>query len=864
MHPRRLMITCILLLVAGPVIFCQTFPCNGRLYFSTNSNNSRTNLNSVYFIPFTGVAFSRDKFYLGGDYNALGFNSRDNYIYAARLNSNEIVRLKSDNSVEVLGEVPNLEKLTTSAGDCTPDGYYLCHDQVLDQILVFNVVDEFSLLTQIDLFWDPASTNSGPFTSRIDDFVIDPNDPTVAYSFQGNYFDSDLQPDETRGYFLKINLDFQSPDLGMVTPIALISRGVIRKIGALFFSSVGTLYAYGSTLPGPDPVQNKLLSINKATGEVTEFNRFGPEGINTDGCSCPYGLSFSNAVNPNFALCTDSKVTYNLTITNWFFEGFPNTSVADTLAEGMVITNISGDFTGNIAPGTGVGTQVLQLNNLNIPAKSSVNINIEAEIIDLPINFVSNQAFLTNLPERIGGKMVSDNPATLGYVGDETIFFSDPQRLESFIVEVTHPTDCLEATDGEIVISAPVLIPGFEYEVNMQNEKYEEFSRAVLIDEQNSFVLDSLLPGEYRIYKITPKNGQCSFAMKDTTIAVIAPNDLVEAEVSSNGSICEGNTLELSTQVFPAGGTVKWKGPKGFWSTSLDVTIDSAIVLQSGIYEMVYSFGYCEQIRELEVEVFPAIEAQIISPDGICERDSLSLVAEGQGNIQSYTWTNPEGFQSSSQLLNKPLAKLRDEGIYEVVIDNGQCRDTVSKFIRVYPSPILELPKVVESKFCDPLVLDPKLSGNNIVSYSWFPTEGLSCSDCPQPKIVQPIKSDYTLTVRTKFACQDSADIKVLLDQEGLVYIPNIFSPNDDGVNDYFQVFPNCGVVSIDQFEVFDRYGSIVFKKSSITQFYNSSLFWDGRINGLLASDGLYVWRLEMALVDGTKKSLKGEVMVLR
>ena len=100
---------------------------------------------------------------------------------------------KADNSFEVIGNVPNLDELTTTAGDCTPDGYYLCHDQVLDQILVFEVVENFALVNQMICSGTRFRILS-TFTARIDDFAIDPNNTNVAYSFQGNYSDSDLEP----------------------------------------------------------------------------------------------------------------------------------------------------------------------------------------------------------------------------------------------------------------------------------------------------------------------------------------------------------------------------------------------------------------------------------------------------------------------------------------------------------------------------------------------------------------------------------------------------------------------------------------------------------------------------------------------
>ena len=119
--------------------FSQTFPCDGDLLLSTNSSGGFTTIYRIEFDPMGIIFYNQINQYLGGNFNALGFNVKDNYIYAVKANSNEIVRLKSNNTFEVIGEVPNLDFLTTTAGACTADGYYLCHDQVLDQILVFDL-----------------------------------------------------------------------------------------------------------------------------------------------------------------------------------------------------------------------------------------------------------------------------------------------------------------------------------------------------------------------------------------------------------------------------------------------------------------------------------------------------------------------------------------------------------------------------------------------------------------------------------------------------------------------------------------------------------------------------------------------------
>ncbi len=842
----------------GSAAFAQTFPCDGNLLLSTNSGGGFTTIYRIEFGSFGLIFYNQLNQYSGGSFNALGFNPKDNYLYAAKTNSNELVRLKADNSFEIIGNVPGLDKLTTTAGACTPDGYYLVHDQVLDQILVFDVVDDFALVNRIDLFSD-----GGDFTARIDDFAIDPTNTTVAYSFQGSYFDADLAPDATKGYLLRINLDFQSPDLGKVTPVAAVPTDIARKIGSLKFLTDGNLFGYGSTSTDANSTQNELLSIDKFSGTVSKFLNTGPGAIFPDGCSCPYNLSFSILADPNFAPCTDSKLTYIMTINNQTFHDIPNGSIIDTLPEGMLISNIRGNFNGNFADGTGIGTRILRVDNLAIGTKSAITIELETSIVDLPTGLISHQGILTNLPDNFEQDIVSEDPENPGTKLPTTIL-SDAQILEAFEVSVTNPTDCLSPYDGLIVITSPIFIPNSEYEINMRNEEFEEFSKNVVIDDQHTFVIDSLLPGEYTFYEITPLDSKCSFAMKDTTISIVGPNELIQANVTTNTPICEGAALVLGATVFPPEGTVEWTGPNGFKSTDLNIVIDTAIFEQSGLYEMVFSYGVCEQIRELDVVINPEIAANIGGQDDYCERDTLRLIAEGAGDLQTFTWTNPAGIQLTDQILEIPFANFEQEGWYELIIDNGSCKDTTREFIRLLPTPTLSLPEIEVSKFCDPLVLAPNLSGDLDVTYDWQPNEGLSCADCPNPSIERPTNYYYQLKVENEFACQDSAAIFVFLEQEDLIYVPNVFTPNGDGENDYFQLFPSCGVAEINRFQVYNRAGSLVYAVAAVRDFSNQNLFWDGFINSSQANRGVYIWLLELTLIDGTKKKLSGDVSLLR
>ena len=104
-----------------------------------------------------------------------------------------------------------------------------------------------------------------------------------------------------------------------------------------------------------------------------------------------------------------------------------------------------------------------------------------------------------------------------------------------------------------------------------------------------------------------------------------------------------------------------------------------------------------------------------------------------------------------------------NDGLYQVVIDNGTCLDTANATISVLPSPTISLPKSIETDFCETVKLSPEITGDNEVTYSWTPNEGLSCSDCLNPELLVPFQSDYRLTVINEQLCTDSSDINIAL-----------------------------------------------------------------------------------------------------
>ena len=92
------------------------------------------------------------------------------------------------------------------------------------------------------------------------------------------------------------------------------------------------------------------------------------------------------------------------------------------------------------------------------------------------------------------------------------------------------------------------------------------------------------------------------------------------------------------------------------------------------------------------------------------------------------------------------------------------------------------------------------------------------------------------------------------------VYIPNAFTPNEDGLNDTFKpVFSEYGInQACYRLEIFDRWGQMLF--SSLEQ----AKGWDGSVKGELCKEGSYVWKIRYCSLDGRVFDRIGYVILLR
>ncbi len=148
-------------------------------------------------------------------------------------------------------------------------------------------------------------------------------------------------------------------------------------------------------------------------------------------------------------------------------------------------------------------------------------------------------------------------------------------------------------------------------------------------------------------------------------------------------------------------------------------------------------------------------------------------------------------------------------------------------------------------------------------SMSWYPSQGLNCQACKKPRVSPEVSTLYTLTIMDENGCITSDEIYVEV-IASFIFAPSVFSPNGDGINDFFTIFGDVEKVSkIQSLKIFDRWGAQMFSKKYF-QHSQESEGWNGKRKGKYLETGIFIYEAELLLKTGEIVVKKGDFMLFR
>lgn len=145
--------------------------------------------------------------------------------------------------------------------------------------------------------------------------------------------------------------------------------------------------------------------------------------------------------------------------------------------------------------------------------------------------------------------------------------------------------------------------------------------------------------------------------------------------------------------------------------------------------------------------------------------------------------------------------------------------------------------------------------------YSWSPDLGLSCTMCARPELISDLDQEYTLLIRDRWGCFQTTTTFFVDVVPDMIEVPNVFTPNGDQTNSYFQIFVPGGTlddIALLTMKIYSRWGNLVYDNDT------PDTGWDGTYKGEPCPMDVYAYVIEVEYVDGRKEAVRGDITLVR
>ncbi|MBK9733847.1 MAG: gliding motility-associated C-terminal domain-containing protein [Saprospiraceae bacterium] len=440
--------------------------------------------------------------------------------------------------------------------------------------------------------------------------------------------------------------------------------------------------------------------------------------------------------------------------------------------------------------------------------------------------------------------------ATAGACKSDTTFFDITSfpllKLDTAKTVLTNPT-CFGDNDGSISVEITGGT-GIGY-------KYKWTGKT-----STSGTLNNIAAGGYEVIISDDKNCE----QKDTLFLTQPDQLIASVDKSKTIELDCNNQTQGKISLMTVGGNAGIK--KYTWQAGVDADKETAINLTSGTYCATVSDNQgCKDTVCYTLSAPKALSGELNTPQPpLCNGGqtciSVKFLTGGTGN--KYTFQINNGTRYPIDSCVSVFA-----GAYFInLIDSAGCSiDTIITINQPEPIKVdlgedqeiqLGLPSPIINAIIDsPVALDTLI---------WTPQDSLVClsGNCQTVQLTPSVTTTYLLNVTDQNGCTGSDQLTITVKNVRNVYFANIFSPNSDGNNDYFQPVVGAGFDKILSFAVFDRWGNLVFEKNNYVPDPAGIDGWDGTFQGKKLDPGVFVYYANVRFIDGKLIEYKGSVTI--
>jgi len=342
-----------------------------------------------------------------------------------------------------------------------------------------------------------------------------------------------------------------------------------------------------------------------------------------------------------------------------------------------------------------------------------------------------------------------------------------------------------------------------------------------------------------------------------TATAIVTVTPLPSITVN-NVTICDGQTATLT-----ANGASAYTWSAGVTPTGANT--GNATPLTTTSYTVTGSTNGCSNTSTVTVTVnsnptpsFSSLTSSGCAPLCVTFNESVS------NNCSSVNYTFGDG---NSSALSSPNHCYTQDGTYTVTItctDNNGCvgSSTINNMITVFATPVADF-SISPSTMVAPntqVDFNDVSTGGTSVSWNFGDPQSIdntSISSSPSHTYITEGNYCIELIVTNTGGCVDTTNKCITVVNEAVVSVPNVFTPNGDGNNDYFTI--NSSGIKELTCAIYDRWGLKMAEWNTVNG------YWDGRTSsGGIATDGVYYYILKTTALNNKTTEQQGFIQLIK
>jgi len=337
---------------------------------------------------------------------------------------------------------------------------------------------------------------------------------------------------------------------------------------------------------------------------------------------------------------------------------------------------------------------------------------------------------------------------------------------------------------------------------------------------------------------------------RDTMIPIESYPDFAYT-LTNESIVCPGEPAVVEIDYTPSGNyTVLWNGAPGnpnVFNAEAGSLVSISISNQFG----------CRKDTLLMISSYPIFNVNVVTPETSCPGESATVeLFITPSSTYTVEWNGEVGNQSSY------ITESGSEVSIEVTDEFGCVKDT-SVLVEAFPEPVASF-SIEQIGTCIPFEESSNITIiNNSVNGqtgTWDFGDGQTSSFSPGVDVVhsyaQAGNFNLTLEIWTADSCTATSTQQICILPEEPVFIPDIFSPNEDGKNDTLYV--RGKLISRLEFRIYSRWGEVVFEANDVSQ------GWDGNVRGVPAPSGSYYYTITATVGSATRVEEVGEIVLIR